>query len=101
MACCEQLVMGLQIQQRKDALLKIIYCYNTCWRSDQISDLPYGCALYAYGKGRQLHVSEPFASYGRQDSEGGDDKNTDILDCYICHPCSAVFSKEFFIVSGP
>ena len=48
-------------------------------------DLPYGCALYAYGKRQGVHVSEPFASYGRQDSEGGGQISLD------CHPCSTVF----------
>ena len=48
-------------------------------------DLPYGCALYAYGKRQGVHVSEPFASYGRQDSERGGQISLD------CHPCSTVF----------
>lgn len=52
------------------------------------------------GKGRLLlHVSEAFASYGRQDSEEGNDKITDILGLLygavcvcVCHPCSTPWS---------
>jgi len=80
MACCEQLVMGLKIQQRKDALLKIIYCYNTCGVAIRFQICRTGAhCTHTGGKGRLLHVSEAFASYGRQDSEAGDDKNSDIL----------------------